>query len=138
MKNNKLLGTALWAIGLAVECLLLLCLAKTYTAAVWVTLGFTGFVFISQLAIWLYVWRGSLNANEQFLHMPLFTISIWYMILQAAPCLLFAFWPAPAQIAVLVNAAISVVMWVLLILSMIARNHAEKVDSRQKNHYREL
>ena len=138
MKNNKLLGIALWGIGLAVECLLLLCLARTYSAAVWVTLGFTLFTFISQLVLWLYVWRKSLNGNDTFLHMPLFMISIWYMILQAAPCLLFAFWHPPAQIAVLANAAISVVMWVLLILSMIAKGHIEKVDSRRKDHHIEL
>ncbi len=47
MKNNKLLGIALWGIGLTVECLLLLCFARTYSAAVCVTFGFTLFTFIS-------------------------------------------------------------------------------------------
>lgn len=134
MKNNRLLGIVLWGVGLAVECLLLLCLARTYSAAVWVTFGFTLFAFISQLALWLYVWRKPLNAEDNFLHMPLFTLSLRYMILQVIPCLLFAFWQTSARIAVLVNAAIAVVMWVLLILSMIAKGHIEKVDGRQKNH----
>ncbi len=134
MKNNRLLGIVLWGVGLAVECLLLLCLARTYPAAVWVTFGFTLFVFLSQLVLWLSVWRKPLTAEDNFLHMPLFTLSLRYMILQAIPCLLFAFWQTAAQIAVLVNAAISVVMWVLLILSMIAKGHIEKVDGRQKNH----
>lgn len=138
MKNNRLLGIVLWGIGLAVECLLLLCLARSYSASVWVTFGFTLFAFISQLALWLYVWRSPLNANDSFLQMPLLMLSVWYMILQAIPCLLFAFWNAPAQIAALVNAALTVVMWVLLILSMIAKGHIEKVDGRQKNHHREL
>ena len=104
----------------------------------WITLGFTLFVFISQLVLWLYVWRKPLNANENFLHMPLFTLSLRYMLLQVVPCLLFAFWQAATQIAALVNAVLTVVMWVLLILAMIARNHIENMDSRQKNHYREL
>ena len=138
MKNNRLLGIAIWGIGLAVECLLLLCLARTYSAAVWITLGFTLFAFISQIVLWLYVWRNPLNSNDNFLHMPLFTLSLRYMILQVIPCVAFAFWKAPVQIVVLVNASISVVMWVLLILSMIARNHIENVDSRQKNHHREI
>ena len=138
MKNNRLLGICLWGIGLAVECLLLLCLARTYSAAVWVTLGFTLFVFISQHVLWLCVWRKPLNANENFLHMPLFTISLWYIILQALPCLFFAFWQLSAQIAALANVAISVVMWVLLILSMIVKRHIEKVDGSQKNHHIKL
>lgn len=134
MKNNRLLGIALWGISLTVECLLLLCLTRIYSAVVWITLGFTLFTFISQLALWLYVWHKPLNANNNFLHMPLFTISLWYIILQAVPCLLFAFWQTSAQIAALTNAAISVVMWGLLILSMIVKGYIEKVDGRQENH----
>lgn len=113
--KNKTLGMILWLIGADVECLLLLCLARTYSAAVWITFGFTLFVFLSQLALWLYTWRSPLNAEGSFLHMPLFTLSVWYMILQAVPCVVFAVWPAPARIALLTNAALSVVMWVLLI-----------------------
>lgn len=135
VKNNKLLGILLWLIGFAVECTLLFCIAREYTASVWVTFGFTAFVFISQLGIWLYSWRNPLSAGERFLHTPLFTLSVWYMVLQAVPCLVFGIWQCPTKIAVLVNTALSIVIWVMMILSMLAKNNIEKVESRQKDHH---
>ncbi len=138
MKSNKLLSGALWAIGLAAECGLLLCLARAYTAAVWITLGFTLFAFVSQLVLWLYLWRGAGTADGVFFRMPAFMLSALYMLLQLIPCLVFPFWQASARLAVLLNAALAVVMWVLLLLSLLAKNHIAHVDGRQKDHHREL
>lgn len=128
----------LWFITLAVECLLLLGLTRSFSSMVWITLGFTLFAFISQLILWLYIWRKPLTANESFLHMPLFAISMLYMLLQAIPCLVFAFWQAPVQIAVFVHVVLTVVMWTLLISCALAKSHIEKMSSRQNNYHKEL
>ena len=138
MKNSKLIGSMLWLIGLAAECGLPLFLAKSYSTALWVTFGFTLFVFISQLALWSYIWRDPLSGKDSFFHMPLFVLSILYMLLQAVPCIVFALWQAPAKIAVLVNVVLTAVMWILLLTAMLAKNHIASMDSKQKDHHKAL
>ena len=139
MKNNKFLGVILWAIGLLVAHLLIFCVPENYIAAVWVTYGFTLFAYLSQLALWLYTWHRSLGAKETFLHTPAFRLSVCYMLLQLVLCVVFTLWStASVKIAFLLNALLLIAIWVLLILSEIAKNHIVRVDSRQKDHRMEL
>lgn len=139
MKNNKLLGVVLWLLGLIVAHLTIFCLPKSYTAAVWITYGFTLFAFLSQLALWLYIWREPIEADGRFLHTPVLTLSVGYMLLQLVPCLVFTLWSAASpKIVVLANALLLIAMWALLVLAMIGKSHIQRVDSRQKNHHVEL
>lgn len=139
MKNNKFLGIILWAIGLLVAHLLIFCVPENYTAAVWITYGFTLFAFLSQLALWLYTWRKSLDAKEMFLHTPAFMLSICYMLLQLVLCAVFTLWStASVKVAILLNVLLSIAIWVLLVLSEIAKNHIAQVNCRQKDHHIEL
>ena len=139
MKNNKFLAVILWAIGLLVAHLLIFCVPKNYTAAVWVTYGFTLFAYLSQLALWLYTWHRSLGAKETFLHTPAFMLSVCYVLLQLVLCVVFTLWStASAKAAILLNVLLLIAIWVLLVLSEIAKSHIVQVDSRQKDHHIEL
>lgn len=139
MKNNKFLGIVLWVIGLLVAHLLIFCIHQSYTAAVWATYGFTLLAYFSQLALWLYTWRKSLDAGETFLRTPAFMLSVCYMLLQFVLCVAFTLWStASVKIAFLLNALLLISIWGLLILSEIAKNHIVRVENRQKDHRVEL
>lgn len=136
MKGNKFLGGILWTIGLLLAHLLIFFIPKNYTIAVWITYGFTLLAFLSQLTLWLYIWRKSLDAKETFLRTPVFMLSVCYMFFQIILCGVFPFWiTASTKIVFIVNTLFLTVVWALLIISMIARNHIERIDSRQKDHH---
>lgn len=139
MKNNKILGILLWAIGLIVVHLVSFLIPKNYTSAVWVTYGFALFAFMSQLILWLVIWHKPLEAKERFSFTPGLTLSVAYMILQLVLCIVFALWSAaPVKIVALLNALLLIAALVLTALALIAKNHIERVDNRQKNHHVEL
>lgn len=138
MKNNKLLGVVLWVIGLLLTHLIIFIIPDKYTAAIWITYGFTLFAFISQLILWLWIWRKELTASEQFLYMPVLTISVAYLLLQFVAGLFFVFVSVSAKIAFLINALIVILIATAVVVSLIAKNAIVRVDRRQKDHHKEL
>lgn len=138
MKNNKLLGVVLWVIGLLLAHLIIFIIPDKYTAAIWITYGFTLFAFISQLTLWLWIWRKELTASEQFLYMPVLTISVAYLLLQFVAGLFFVFVSVSAKIAFLINALIVILTAAAVVVSLIAKNAIVRVDRRQKDHHKEL
>lgn len=138
MKRNKALGVVLWLIGLAAAHLIVFVVPSRYTAALWVTYGFTLFAFLFQLALWLWIWRKELPAPEQFLYTPALTISAAYVLLQLAVALVFALVSAAVKAAVLVNALLAIVMSTALVLSLMAKNTIRRTDERQKDHHIKL
>lgn len=139
MKNNKFLGMGLWGVGLLAVHLLIFCIATNFTTAIWVTYGFTLFVFFSQLILWLYLWRRPLGTKERFYYTPALLISVCHIILQTVLCLVFVLWnSASVKVAILFNALLLLVILALLILSFLSKNHIERVDHRQKDHHVEL
>ena len=138
MKNNKSLGVGLWFLALAAVHLIVFLAARELTAALWIAYGFTIFAFVSQLMLWLVIWQKTLDGKQQFLHAPVLTYSLLYLAGQVVLCLIFAFVHASAKTAVFVNGLTLILFWALLVLSLIGKNHIERVDQRQKNHHIEL
>lgn len=136
--KNKSLGVFLWLIGLVATHLALFLLSPEMTAARWVTYGFTLFAFLSQLILWLAVWKKQPSNTEQFYSTPMLLYSTLYLLGEFIVCIVFSLAPATVKIAVLVNALVALIMLALLSVSMIGRNHAARVDARQKNHHRPL
>lgn len=138
MRNNKVLGVALWAIALLAIHIIIFAIPDAYTPAIWITYGFDLFAFISQLALWLWILRGEVSAAERFLHTPTLTISVAYLLLQFVLSLIFAFVLASAKAAVLVHGFLSIIMCAALVLTFISKNAIERVDKRQKDHHIKL
>lgn len=138
MKNNKLLGVVLWFLALAAVYLIVFLAARELTAALWISYGFTMFAFASQLVLWLVAWKKPMNSKQQFLHTPVLTYSLLYLAGQTVLCLIFAFARASAKTAVLVNVLVLIAFWALMVLSLIGKNHIERIDRRQKDHHIEL
>lgn len=138
MKNNKILGMLLWAIGLLAAHLIIFVVPDSYTTTIWITYGFTIFTFLSQLVLWLWIWHNEISAPEQFLHTPVLTISVVYLLLQLVADLIFAMVMVSVKITVLFNMLLAIVVGVMLILSLIAKNSIERIDKRQRNRRIEL
>ena len=138
MKNNKTLGIVLWAAGLVFVHLVVFLIPRQYSASLWITYGFTVFAFISQLTVWLYLWRVAEDAHEQFLYFPSFTISILFLIAQMLICLISLFVAMPVKVAILVNALPLIIVIAVLAMALISKNAIHRLDSRQKNHHVEL
>ena len=138
MKNNKSLGVGLWFLALAAVHLIVFLAARELTAALLIAYGFTIFAFVSQLVLWLVIWQKTLDGKQQFLHAPALTYSLLYLVGQVVLCLIFAFVRTSAKTAVFVNGLTLILFWALLVLSLIGKNHIERVDQRQKNHHIEL
>ena len=138
MKNNKLLGVMLWFLSLAAVHLIVFLAARELTAALWISYGFTMFAFVSQLVLWLAAWKKPMDGKQQFLHTPVLAYSLLYLVGQTAVCLFFAFVHASVKTAVLVNGLVLIAFWALMVLSLIGKNHIERVDQRQKDHHVEL
>lgn len=136
--KNKPLGVFLWLLGLVAVHLVIFLLSPEMTAARWITYGFTLFAFFSQLILWLAVWKKQPSNTEQFYAMPILLYSTLYLLGQLIVCIVFSLTQATVKAAVLVNALVAFIMLALLSVSMIGRNHAAKVDTRQKNHHRTL
>lgn len=138
MRNNKFLGIALWVIGFLTAHLIIFIIPNSDTAKMWTAYGFTIFAFLSQLALWLWVWHKENSASEKFLYTPALTISVAYLLLQLLVDLIFALVLISVKIVIIVNVVLAIAIATLLVLSLIAKNPIQRVDSRQKNHHREL
>lgn len=136
--KNKPLGVLLWLSGLVAAHLVLFLLSSEMTAARWITYGFTLFAFLSQLILWLAVWKKQPSNIEQFYASPMLLYSVLYLLGQLILCIVFALTVPTVKVAVLVNALLALTMFTLLSVSVIGRNHAARVDARQKNHHKEL
>ena len=136
--KNKSLGVFLWLIGLVAAHLVLFLLSPEMTAARWITYGFTLFAFLSQLILWMAVWEKQPSNTEQFYSTPMLLYSTLYLLGQLIVCIVFSLTPVTVKIAVLVNALAALIMLALLTVSMIGRNHAARVDTRQKDHHKDL
>lgn len=138
MRNSKAAGMALWGVGLILAHILVLGLPGEQTAALWITYGFTLLAFFSQLALWLAIWKKELAPRQQFLHTPILLFSVCYLAGQLLLCAGFALFSGSARTAVLVNGIFLCCVWALVLAAVISRNHAEQVDTRQKDHHIKL
>lgn len=140
MKKNKKIGIAVWTIGLLLSMAILFCLEKGQTATFWITVAFVCIAFISVLIFQLQVWKKIGSPDERFLHLPAITISIIYITVQIPVCMIFALGSGviPYKIAILVNAALLIIAWILALSALAGNDYIQNVNGRQKDNHIEL
>lgn len=130
MKNNKLLGIVLWAVFFVAAHLILFLIPNVYSVAIWVCYAFTLWAFGSQLILWLALWKGKPNASQRFLNLPALFISIVYLLAQLITDIVFACFTAATKASIFVNALVCIVMTVLLLAALIAKNAISHLDEK--------
>lgn len=137
---SKKIFLAVWALGLALANVLLFTLSQSMTSTTWVTLAFVWLAFLSTLVFQFLAATKSKTPDDGFLHIPALTISVVYEVLQIPVCLIFALGATaiPAKAAFLTQSILLIVVWTAILLSLGGNDHIKKVNSRQKEHHREL
>lgn len=140
MSKNKIIGIAIWALGIVLSMVLMFCLEHGMTSTFWITLGFVIVAFVSALLFQIAVWKNNDSLDSRFVHIPAMLVSSVYMIIQIPICIVFSLGSSriPYKIAILVNAIILIVAWIINLMSVAGNDHIKKVNDRQKNHHIEL
>lgn len=137
---SKKIFLAVWALGLALANVLLFTLSQSMTSATWITLAFVWLAFLSTLVFQFLTATKSKTPDDAFLHIPALAVSIVYEVLQIPVCLIFALGATtiPAKVAFLTQAILLIIAWAAILLALGGNDHIKKVNSRQKDHHREL
>lgn len=138
MGNKKITGIAICFLGLALALFLLFIIPGDISSARIITAVFTVIAFLSQLFMWLSLFKGKVDAQGVFYQTPTITFSVVYMLTQFVLCILMAFITFTTKISLVVNFVVLILMWILILALNSAKNHIQRVDCRQKNHHVEL
>ena len=140
MSKNRKIGISIWAITFALSIFLLLIIPSHYTGIVYITLAFDGTAFISTLILWLNLFKNSKSATDAFYCSPAMTASIGYLIIQFVLCIASGILvdTMTVKLSLILNFILAAIMWILILSTLTSKNHAQRVDTRQKNHHVEL
>lgn len=135
MKKN--FGIIIWVLLLALALFLALIIPDHYTSQIWTVIIFDVVAFVSQLFIWFVK---SKNAKETFYKYPAMTLSTTYLVLQFILSIVVAIVNAGIgfKLVLIINFVLLVIMLVLILSTLMAKDKIESLDSRQKNHHTEL
>ena len=140
MSKNKTIGIIMWVVLFALSVFLLFIIPNHYSSSIFVALAFDCIAFISLLIIWLKLLKTNSKPNDVFLATPAILISTIYMIVQFIICIVTAIVNdgISLKLSLIINVILMALMWVLILATLNAKNHANRIDSRQKDHHVEL
>ena len=140
MSKSRKTGVAIWVIAFALSVFLLLIIPNHYSGSVYVTLVFDGIAFKSTLVLWLNLFKNSKSAVDIFYCSPAMTVSTGYLIIQFILCIVAGILGdvMTIKLSLILNFILAAIMWVLILATLNSKNHAQRVDARQKNHHVEL
>lgn len=138
--SRKRVGVIIWFLGFALSVFLLMVIPNNYSPAIWVTLVFDSVAFISQLFLWLTLFKGKIDAQGTFYRTPAMMVSVIYMVIQFVICIVTGVVGTMLsfKVALIINFVVCILMWILILMLGLAKEHAQRIDSRQKNHHTEL
>lgn len=140
MSKSRKTGVVIWVIAFALSVFLLLIIPNHYTTSVYVTLVFDGIAFISTLILWLNLFKNAESTADVFYCSPAMTVSTGYLIIQFVICIVTGILAdaMTIKLSLILNFILTAIMWILILSTLNSKNHAQRVDARQKNHHVEL
>ena len=140
MSKNKIIRISIWGILFALSVFLLFIIPEYFSSSIFVTLVFDCISFFSQLIVWSKLLKTNSKPNEVFLTTTTILLSIIYMIIQFIICVVTAIVNEgiPFKTSLIINVVLMVLMWALILASLNAKNHANRIDSRQKDQHVEI
>lgn len=136
MKENKILGVTVWALGLVLSILLLIFIPKERTGTVWAVIVCTVVVYLLHLMLWRLLQKEKLD----FHNLPALTLSVFFLLVQTVWAVVVACAATiiSAKTGILVNALLIIIQALVIVLALISKKHIESVSNRQKDHHVEL
>lgn len=140
MNKNKILGISIWFLGLVLSMVLMFCLEQGMTPTFWITFCFIIVAFVSALFFQMMVWKSNISLDSNFIHIPAMIVSSVYVIVQIPIGIIFSLRSSSisVKIAILINATILIIAWIINLMSIVGNEHISKVNDRQRNHHIEL
>ncbi len=141
MEKSRIIRTVVWFLFFSFSIFLLLVIPENFNASqIWITLIFDTIAFVSQLILWNIINNKLVDANKGFFNTPTLCISLAYLIVQTILCVVVAYIHSniSSKVALIINFAIMIFFWIVLLLTIMSRDHVEQIEKRQKNHHTEL
>lgn len=140
MSKNRKIGIIIWIIGFALSVFLLFVIPEHRSSSIYLTLAFDIVAFVSVLILWLNLVKAEKTPKEQFYGSPAITMSAVYLVIQFMLCVAEGLLVDKISFrgTLILNFITMAVMWILILSTLIAKNHAQRVDLRQKEHHVEL
>ena len=140
MSKNRKIGIVIWIIGFVLSVFLLFVIPKHLSSSIYLTLVFDVVAFVSSLILWLILFKSISTSKEQFYVSSAITISAVYLVIQFIICVAEGLLVDKISFrgTLILNCITMAVMWFLILSTLIARNHAQRVDCRQQDHHVEL
>lgn len=134
---KKYYGLIIWGLLLILTLFLVLIIPKECTAQTWTVVVFDIIAFASQFITWF---AKAKTSKETFYKYPAMAISSIYLILQFVISTLTAIINTgmPFKLLLIIEVLLLVIMWVLILSILMAKDKIESLDSRQKDHHIEL
>ena len=140
MSRNRKLGITIWAIAFALSVFLTLIIPAHYCSSIFVMLTFDVIAYISVLTLWINLFRNIKSPSDTFYNSPAMTISTAYLAIQLILCIAVGLMvdAISFKMTLILNVVLMAVVWFLILSTIITKDHAQRVDSRQKDHHVEL
>lgn len=134
---KKYYGLIIWGLLLVLTLFLTLIIPKEYTAQIWAVVVFDVFTFVSQFIIWF---AKAKTSKETFYKYPAMAVSSVYLILQFIISTLAAIINVgiPFKMILIIEVVLLVIMWILILTTLMAKDKIECFDSKQKNRHIKL
>ena len=140
MSKNRKTGIGIWIIGFVLSVFLLFVIPNQPTSNIYLTLAFDIVAFVTSLILWLNLYKPGKTPKEQFYISPAITMSAVYLVIQFIICVIEGLLVDKISFrgTLILNFITMAVMWLLILSTLIAKNHTQRVDLRQKDHHVEL
>lgn len=134
---KKYYGIIIWFLLMALTLFLVFIIPSQYTKQIWTVVVFDIIAFASQLLTWF---MRSKNAQGTFYKYPTIAVSTVYLILQfvISTVVAIANEAVPFKVLFTINFVLLVIMWLIILSALMARDKIESLGSRQKDHHIEL
>lgn len=135
MKKNY--GVVIWGLTFVCTIFLTLIIPDSYSQEIWTAIVFDIMAFVCQLLVWS---KKRKNAKDTFYGYPVFVASSTYLVLQFLLSIIIAISQRNVsfKIEIIIEFVLMIFMWVIIISMGMASEKVESLDSRQKDHHKEL
>ena len=135
MKKNY--GVVIWGLIFVCTIFLTLIIPDSYSQEIWTAIVFDIMAFVCQLLVWS---KKRKNAKDTFYGYPAFVASSTYLVLQFLLSIIIAISQGNVsfKIEIIIEFVLMILMWVIIICMGMASEKVESLDSRQKDHHKEL
>lgn len=132
---DKKLRMVMWLLYVALLQVILFCITKAFTPPFWIT-----YFFIWAACISVLFSQRKQAEQEKYLRISFAVIEIIYLLIQLPVGVFFSVGAAVIsyKTAILVNALILIIFWILMAGNLYGNSHIQSVDGWQVNHRTKL